>query len=389
MRALSNVPVKEIRRKLSEDGDNLVRRVAAGSIVLVSIVASTRYAIGGADGIAFRYSLFSLILFFIAYVLSARRLTPAQTTGGFLMGAWILQLGVLELFGSALVGPMTVVAPLLAVVATLAIGNLAGWLAVATLMLVELAVVLFRPYLHETGSGGVASSVFVSTLLGFAIMFVTGFAAWIGWYYSKLNREMLELILHQATQDYLTHIPNRRTVDETFDRELRRASEQEHWLSFMLIDVDYFKRFNDGFGHQAGDDALVRVAEVLRDVAEDEGATPGRYGGEEFAVVLPKADFERATAIAETVRKRIMALDIASANPEGGPLTVSVGVCSVFAPLGTGLEEMALSADECLYESKADGRNRVKSRVIKDNVKRLPASFPASRNRPGAQLQSS
>lgn len=385
MRALSNVPVKEIRRKLSEDGNNLVFRTALGSMILVSIVAGLRYSIGGGASIAFQYSLFSLVLFFIAFVLSSRKLVSAQYSGAFLMATWILQLGVLELFGTALVGPMTVVAPLLAVVATLAIGNVAGWLAVGTLMAVELAVVLFRPYLHDGGSGGAASSVFVSTLLGFAIMFVTGFAAWIGWYYSKLNREMMELILHQATQDYLTHVPNRRTVDETFSREIKKAGEEDTWISFMLIDVDYFKRFNDGFGHQAGDEALIRVAEVIRDVAEAEAGTPGRYGGEEFAVVLPNASSERAGNVAETIRAEIMKLGIASANPQGGPLTVSIGVCSVFAPLGTGLEEIALSADEALYESKAVGRNAVQSRVLEDNVRRLPARFPTSRNRPGAE----
>lgn len=384
MRALSNVPVKEIRRKLLEDGNSLVRRIALGSIILVSIVAGLRYSIGGGDSIAFQYSLVSIALFFIAFLLSSRRLVLAQNSGGFLMGIWILQLGVLELFGSALVGPITVVGPLLAVVATLAIGNMAGWLAVATLMTVELMVVLLRPYLHETDSGGAAPSVFVSTLLGFAVMFVTGFAAWIGWYYSKLNREMLELILHQATQDYLTHVPNRRTVDEAFEHQLKKAGDQGGWLSFLLIDVDYFKRFNDSFGHQAGDEALIRVAEVIRDVAEAKGGTPGRYGGEEFAVVLPAASLERATEVAESIRKQVMDLTIASANPVGGPLTVSVGVSSVHTPLGTGLEEMALSADEALYESKAHGRNCVRAKLIEDNVRRLPRSFPASRDRPGA-----
>ncbi len=385
MRVLSNVPVKEIRQKLLEDGNNLVVRIALGSMILVSIVAGLRYSIAGSESVAFRYSLFSLVLFSLVFVLSSRRLVAAQSSGSLLMGAWILQLGVLELFGSALVGPMTVVAPLLAVVATLAIGNVAGWLAVGTLMTVELAVVLFRPYIHEAGSGGVASSVFVSTLLGFAIMFVTGFAAWIGWYYSKLNGQMLELILHQATQDYLTHVPNRRMVDEAFSRSIKKAGEEVAWLSFMLIDVDYFKRFNDSFGHQSGDEALIRVAEVIRDVAEAEGGTPGRYGGEEFAVVLPGAARERAQDVAEAIRTGVLKLGIASANPQGGPLTVSIGVSSVLAPLGTGLEEIALSADEALYESKAQGRNTVKSRLLEDNVKRMPTRFPVSRNRPGAE----
>lgn len=173
---------------------------------------------------------------------------------------------------------------------------------------------------------------------------------------AEANRA-LEII---AGEDALTGLANRRGLDEALQAAYHTAAMQRQALSFVLIDVDYFKRFNDQYGHQQGDEALRQVATVLRQLTRRSLDTSARYGGEELALVLPGASRATAAIIAEKVRAAVENLNIVNAGSPYGKLTVSIGVAS--CDPGREIAEVSSlvrAADVALYAAKGAGRNRV------------------------------
>ena len=163
-----------------------------------------------------------------------------------------------------------------------------------------------------------------------------------------------------SAQDGLTGVANRRHFDETLALEWRRAARGHEPLSLLMLDIDYFKSFNDTAGHQAGDDCLRRVAQMLRESVQRAGDMVARYGGEEFAILLPETDSEQALQIATRLRERIEAMDLSHPSAPLGRVTVSIGVTSVVPPRdGSGSGDFVRVADAALYDAKRQGRNRV------------------------------
>ena len=182
-----------------------------------------------------------------------------------------------------------------------------------------------------------------------------------------LAKERVEALAVQqmrnlAMLDSLTGVGNRRQFDEQIEMELRRADRQEMCLSLLLIDVDHFKAFNDAFGHQRGDTCLRAVAEAIGTCIRRPSDLVTRYGGEEFAVLLPHTDRSGAMEVAESIRAAIGALAVAT--PAGpGYITVSIGVASSTPgrnPTASGM--LLAEADEALYLAKHSGRDVVRSR---------------------------
>jgi diguanylate cyclase (GGDEF)-like protein/PAS domain S-box-containing protein len=165
---------------------------------------------------------------------------------------------------------------------------------------------------------------------------------------TSLNARLGEL----ATTDGLTGLANRRT----FDGFLRREFESCDQLAVVLFDIDHFKGFNDAFGHQAGDECLARVAQVIAEATEGTRGMSARYGGEEFVIVLPGLSEAMAFIVAEAVRLKIRALEIAHPSSGRAFLSVSAGIACKSA---TTADEAALlgEADRALYEAKRLGRN--------------------------------
>lgn len=160
----------------------------------------------------------------------------------------------------------------------------------------------------------------------------------------------IETLHRISTMDGLTQVANRRHFDDTLALEWRRAARNGQPMSLLLLDIDFFKTFNDQHGHQAGDEALRRVAQVLRDSVHRAADLVARYGGEEFVVLLPETSDDHAREIAEMLRARIEEL---------GDITASLGVATQ-VPLRDGSrEDLVKRADDALYEAKRLGRNRV------------------------------
>lgn len=160
--------------------------------------------------------------------------------------------------------------------------------------------------------------------------------------------------------DGLTGIANRRRYDECIEDEFRRARRNGTILSLIMADIDYFKKYNDNYGHQTGDICLKAVASTLNKGLHRPGDLLARYGGEEFVVVLPCTDREGAYLIAENMRNRIEELNIS--HPTSGiadHITISLGVASLVPHHSRELDELQTAADKALYQAKHEGRNRV------------------------------
>jgi len=165
----------------------------------------------------------------------------------------------------------------------------------------------------------------------------------------------------RAAQDGLTGLANRRSFDETLAQELNRARRNGQRLSLIMLDVDFFKKFNDQYGHVAGDACLQAVAgAVARSVGRTEDLA-ARYGGEEFAVILPGTGTAGALDVAEAIRAAVVALQIPHAASAIDVVTVSLGAATLEPDLGrhADAKELIRQADALLYQSKNSGRNRV------------------------------
>lgn len=173
----------------------------------------------------------------------------------------------------------------------------------------------------------------------------------------EANRRLEEL----SVTDALTGLSNRRQFDRLLASEWSRAARRGCPFTVLMVDVDNFKRFNDRYGHLAGDDCLARIAGVLKTFTRRSGDVAARYGGEEFAIVYSDMPADVAARMAETVRQGVEGLAIPHEDSPFGRVTLSVGVATMAASRDIAAEAVLKRADEALYEAKASGRNAVRA----------------------------
>ena len=172
----------------------------------------------------------------------------------------------------------------------------------------------------------------------------------------KIKTDLLEL---QAMLDGLTNIPNRRRFDETLINEWKRAQRTGQMLSLIIADIDYFKRYNDYYGHSMGDHCLKKVANILAESAKRPSDLVARYGGEEFVALLPATDLQGANTIAKYFREQVEQLNILHEYSDtASVVTISVGIACI-RPQEDNIssEELLRLADHKLYQAKDHGRN--------------------------------
>ena len=171
----------------------------------------------------------------------------------------------------------------------------------------------------------------------------------------RANRQLQRL----SIVDPLTGIGNRRYFDELLMKEWSRAIRYKTPISFLMVDIDHFKDYNDCCGHQKGDDCLVAVGQALSESLKRSADFVARYGGEEFAVVLPNTDAEGAMVIADRVQANVAALELLyDAAPITDRITVSIGVAGSYPERDSVPENLVARADEALYKAKKAGRNQ-------------------------------
>jgi diguanylate cyclase (GGDEF)-like protein len=162
-----------------------------------------------------------------------------------------------------------------------------------------------------------------------------------------------------SISDALTGLANRRCFDDVLQREWSRALRGHDTIAAVMIDIDFFKRYNDHYGHVAGDRCLRTVAAVLHASVRQDIDLAARYGGEEFVFILPGSDIAAAAAVAERVCATMVALQEPHAGSDFGYLTVSIGVAALVADDEAGAAQLIERADTALYRAKQQGRNRL------------------------------
>ncbi len=171
------------------------------------------------------------------------------------------------------------------------------------------------------------------------------------------------------TIDGLTGVSNRRHFNEYMDAEWKRAIRAQTPLALLMIDVDNFKQYNDTYGHLAGDEVLKKIAQTAQNVCERSTDVAARFGGEEFAMILPAIEHEGTLHVGEMVRRNVEALGLPhSGSTTGKFVTVSIGCASVIPQNEMPFSHLIETADQALYEAKRAGRNRVatmRARTVK------------------------
>lgn len=188
---------------------------------------------------------------------------------------------------------------------------------------------------------------------------------------ARSNNELQRL----SSLDGLTGVANRRQFDETLEQEWQRAHRANMPLSLIFADIDYFKRYNDNYGHQAGDDTLKKVAGALKKTVHRPADLVSRYGGEEFVMVLPDTTLDGAVAVANKVLNGIRNLNVPHADAgDNDRVTLSIGVATLTPGEHEKPEILVEAADKALYRAKEAGRNRVESSTPEQDKEKELAS---------------
>ncbi len=169
------------------------------------------------------------------------------------------------------------------------------------------------------------------------------------------NQELIRI----SSSDGLTGIANRRYFDEALSLEWRRARRHSNPVALLMCDVDYFKLYNDTYGHLAGDECLRQVARSISRHSERPSDTVARFGGEEFAVVLAETSIGGALMVAEKIRHGIRELNITHDSSPFGHVTLSIGIASAAPGFDNPPDDLIAAADKALYHAKQEGRDRV------------------------------
>jgi len=223
-------------------------------------------------------------------------------------------------------------------------------------------LVLTSLFLYLGLSEGVPGQARYLIMRSTGLVMVILLCFWTGWYYSMLNSRLLNELEIRSNTDYLTGLLNRRALDNVFDREFHRALRTESWLSTIIIDIDDFKKINDTFGHEQGDLCLKFLASTLIANVMRAGDTIGRFGGEEFFIVLPSTEHEGAMIVAERLRQ---AVETNSQHTENiPPMTISLGVGTASITRHINQENFYRQSDDMLYECKATGKNKALGCII-------------------------
>jgi diguanylate cyclase (GGDEF)-like protein len=224
-----------------------------------------------------------------------------------------------------------------------------------------LAILALGVHIAQThfvlGIGGV-----IAALLSYALR-----ATFLQSRYARVQQELQEArdrLEKLSLQDGLTGVANRRSFDQTLQQEWSRAARSLQPLSLLLIDVDFFKRLNDNYGHLWGDECLILIAQTLQACLTRSSDLLARYGGEEFAAVLPTTDLAGALIVAEKMAAAITALRLPNPTEIGEFVSISLGASthahiSAITPF-----QLIEAADQSLYKAKQSGRNRTESLVL-------------------------
>jgi len=221
-----------------------------------------------------------------------------------LLGILLLGISASGFYAGGFTGPAVILMPILLLLALLGLNIRSGWVVLALVC----TVLSLLCYAEWQGSINPNPHTNKNLLLVryFSIVSTASICTWVVWVFAHHSQRLLEVNQQLANTDYLTGIANRRALEEALGREALRTQRNKSSLSLIMIDVDQFKRYNDINGHQAGDNCLIVVAKVLQDCAQRGIDIVGRFGGEEFVVILPETEHEGACRVATDMRRAML-----------------------------------------------------------------------------------
>ncbi|WP_292782545.1 GGDEF domain-containing protein [Methylophilus sp. UBA6697] len=252
--------------------------------------------------------------------------------------------------------------------------------AILIIMLIAVIValprlVVFLPIFFAFAIGVYAPLLLATPFLDFetlhmvlVILVVVGATLWAS--ASEVRKILIDVLLKQISseqaswEDRLTGIGNRRSFDANMATTWAQASRAKVPLSLMMVDVDFFKKFNDSYGHQAGDECLRQVASALDSCARRTGDSVTRYGGEEFAVVLFHTPLNEARNISDSMLTAVQKLNIRHEQSTHEIVTISMGIATIVPTMENSMQQLIEEADKALYRAKENGRNRAEWQIL-------------------------
>lgn len=298
--------------------------------------------------------LFNSALYGLIYIIVCR-FRPARWHVLLVVVACFITLVPLVMISGGVNSQFIVLFPMIPIPLTLMSNSRFSWAVSCFMLVLIFLMLLFKDYLPDLTQEIVSEhksrsrAIWVSLAIIISATFVM--------YFERANRMLRHKLITQAFVDELTAIPNRRSIMQLLQTKLQAADKET--LAILMIDVDFFKRFNDQYGHINGDECLRGVAQSINQSIRSDIDAVGRYGGEEFLVVLDNVDTDNALQIAEKIRANIAQLTITLMSGETAKVTATIGISNVLVSQSAGVEAFLQEADQALYAGKVQGRNRV------------------------------
>lgn len=349
-----NKPSKQSNIALNEKVAGLLSLAAAVVFIIAVRIGSFT------SGVALAANIVCIAMF--ANWVLIKREWAVNYSGVLLVVSWLIALMVGAVFTGGNNSPIMVLAPVTPLLAALLRGRDWGWYSSIT---ISLGIAIYGAMEARGWFSDVpVPASFQIDLYEFSLILAVLVSALIGHHMSSENDQLQDTLREHARIDFLTGIPNRMSINESLNTAARESKRNNNWLSVMMMDIDHFKKFNDVNGHAAGDECLRRVAQALRATLHRPYDFVGRYGGEEFSVILPRTDPEGAKVVAENLRKAVATLRIPYRPGKSECVTITIGVASAVAALDGEGQKLLKEADQALYTGKEFGRNRVISTVL-------------------------
>ncbi len=331
-------------------------------IILVSSLSALRFLILD-DGQPPLPAIF-LVVIAIANAVYIRRGGSIEIAACVLISILLLGLAWGGFRAHAFSGAVVLLAPLIPVYALLLLNARMAWVSLGLVVLILCGLLILQI------SGTIPDNPNPTSLANFGrFISLTSLCiviTWIVWRFARMSGLLVKLINEQSNTDFLTGILNRRGIETALTHELDRSRRSKGWISLILADVDHFKRYNDSNGHQAGDQCLIRVAEIIAECCHRTTDLQGRYGGEEFMIILPDTDMKGAVKVAECIRRSVQDEQIAYSPDKSQMLSLTLGVVSAQGEMIKSMEQLIKLADNALYQGKDQDRNCVLSVVLGD-----------------------
>jgi diguanylate cyclase (GGDEF)-like protein len=288
--------------------------------------------------------------------------------GSLNIASWILVITALLglAFSSVYTGgfsaPGVLLAPIIPIMTVLLINKRAAWISLGGVCLILAGVFVLGIYGYVPENQTDQKMIMFGRYIVLTCLCLI--ATWVVSSFASISRTLLVQLEKQSNIDYLTGILNRRAIEARLLLEVGRAKRADKWLSFIMADVDFFKLYNDSNGHQAGDNCLKDIAALIDGCCERPSDVVGRFGGEEFVLILPDTNNEGAQSIAENIRKTLLEQNIHYGPKNANPVTLTLGIVSVKGNAISDVEKLIRDADAALYEGKDKGRNCVVNAVF-------------------------